>query len=94
MSLRTALDSGWLYFAGAAVLLLAAALSLVQYNPQTERPVGSLAELSQLADRDDLNVVLSNWNNGTPPSTSALNIPEPGTCLVMLVLLSCVRRRG
>ena len=58
MSLRTALDSGWLYFAGAAVLLLAAALSLIQYNPQTERPVGSLAELSQLADRDDLNVVL------------------------------------
>ena len=45
---------------------------------------------------EDLNIVLGNWNAGTPPATGTPTIPEPGSlALVALSGLTLVgRRRG
>jgi hypothetical protein len=43
----------------------------------------------------DLNIVLGNWNAGTPPTASTANIPEPGTVsLLGLASLLVTVRRG
>jgi arylsulfatase A-like enzyme len=54
--LRRILDSPWLYFGLAAVLLIVAVASQFEIHLPT-RPQGSVADLRQLQDRDDLNVV-------------------------------------
>ncbi len=53
---RRILDSPWLYFGGAGVLVLAAVLSQVEIRLPV-RPVGTIDQLQTLRDRDDLSVV-------------------------------------
>jgi hypothetical protein len=44
---------------------------------------------------EDLNIILGNWNAGTPPTTGTPNIPEPGTLALTAAasLVMCRRRQ-
>jgi len=42
---------------------------------------------------EDLNVVLGNWNAGTPPGADQLAVPEPGTAIFVLLGILAARRR-
>jgi arylsulfatase A-like enzyme len=53
---RKIIDSPWLYFSLAGLLLVVAVLSQVQFGAKP-RPGGSVEDLSTLAERDDLNIV-------------------------------------
>ncbi len=53
---RRILDSPWLYFGGAGVLLLVAVLSQVEIRMPV-RPVGTIEQIQTLRERDDVNVV-------------------------------------
>jgi arylsulfatase A-like enzyme len=54
--LRRILDSPWLYFAGAGLLLIVAVAS--QFDLQIpSRPKGTPEDIARLAERDDLNVI-------------------------------------
>ena len=53
---RRILDSAWLYFAAAGLLLAVAVAS--QFHLQIpSRPKGSIADIAALSERDDLNVI-------------------------------------
>lgn len=71
---------------------------LARWNQNVPRGDHSMGDLAGDGDGfigiSDLNVILGNWNVGTPPLVSTLNIPEPGTCLVVLVLMPSMRRHG
>jgi arylsulfatase A-like enzyme len=54
--LRKILDSPWLYFGLAALILVVAVLSQFRLALPS-RPVGSVADLDRLRERDDVNVV-------------------------------------
>ena len=54
--LRRILDSPWLYFSLAGVLLVATVLSQFRYSPP-EKPTGRIEELSGLREREPINVV-------------------------------------
>lgn len=53
---RKLLDSPWLYFSLAGLLLLAAVLSQIQFHPPG-RPAGTIEDLETLDEREHLNVV-------------------------------------
>jgi arylsulfatase A-like enzyme len=54
--LRRIIDSPWFYFAGAALLLILAIWTQVEFKlPQ--RPAGTVDDIASLRDRDDLNVI-------------------------------------
>ena len=55
--LRKILDSPWLYFGLAALILVVALVSQFRVHLPS-RPVGSIAELARLRERDDVNVVV------------------------------------
>jgi arylsulfatase A-like enzyme len=54
--LRKLLDSPWLYFAGAGLLLVLAVMSQLQIAGPT-RPAGSAEQIAALRERNDLNVI-------------------------------------
>ena len=54
--LRKIIDSPWLYFSLAGLLLVGAVVSQVEFGPR-ERPIGSVEDLDTLSEREDLNVV-------------------------------------
>jgi len=54
--LRKILDSPWLYFSLAALILVVAVFSQLRIHLPS-RPTGSLADLDRLRERDDVNVV-------------------------------------
>jgi len=51
------LQSAWLYFAGAFLLVVLAVVSQFDFHVQEERPVGTLEDLRALRSRDDVNVL-------------------------------------
>lgn len=53
---RKIIDSPWLYFSLAGLLLVGALLSQIEFGPRP-RPPGSVEDLATLSGRDDLNVV-------------------------------------
>jgi arylsulfatase A-like enzyme len=53
---RRLIDSPWLFFGLAALLLVGAVLSQFSFEPQ-KRPEGSFENVKSLSERDDLNVV-------------------------------------
>jgi len=54
--LRKILDSPWLYFCLAALILIVAVVSQFRVHLPS-RPIGSVADLDRLRERDDVNVV-------------------------------------
>jgi len=54
--LRRLIDSPWLFFGLALLLLVAAVLSQIEFTPKP-RPEGTIDEVVSLSDRDDVNVV-------------------------------------
>jgi arylsulfatase A-like enzyme len=57
MAKRNIFDSAWIYFVGAALLIVAAVASQIEVKIPHERPEGSVEDLLTLAERDDLNVM-------------------------------------
>ena len=57
MANRKLLDSAWIYFAGAGLLILAALASQIEVNLPRDRPEKPVAALLELGARDDLNVL-------------------------------------
>jgi len=51
------LESAWIYFAGAILLIIAAIASQIEVNLPRDRPDGRVEDLLELGARDDLNVL-------------------------------------
>jgi len=51
------LDSAWIYFVGAALLIVAAIASQIEYTAPHERPEGTVEDFLKLGERDDLNLL-------------------------------------
>lgn len=51
------LDSAWIYFVGAALLILGAVASQFELNVKRDRPEGTVEDFLALGERDDLNVL-------------------------------------
>jgi hypothetical protein len=61
--LRKILDSPWLYFALAGLLIVAAVLSQIRFDP-ADRPIASIDRLDTLREEARPNVVfVSSWSS-------------------------------
>lgn len=65
-----------------------------QTVPKGDHSMGDLAGIGDgFIGLSDLNVILGNWNAGTPPASGTINIPEPGSLLMLIALLPYAGRR-
>ena len=67
----------------------------IEYSPNQNPSIPGDINGDGFVGVDDLNIVLVNWNNGTPPNGGTPSIPEPATLglLGAGLLAVCARRR-